>query len=471
VYSIEWIVPVFRKVRTRWLAAACACWASAGQALDLDPAEYPGSLYPSREMQPEEPAPDEQDDGAESVWDAIAAALANNPDVQIARSQFAASKADRFAALGQFLPDIEVTAAYADENLRSATLQTLQDRDGATLGVTAVQPISQGLSAFNRFRSAQARQSQSELAFQSVRLQTALEAAQAHAAVILAREVVDHRVSNLALVSRQFEIVSKRERAGAQGRTGVEQARVRRAQANVDLAAARATLAESEAAYQRVTGRAAPPVFAADDDDLPSATERLEESIEVARRQNPSLNAAEASVQAAKFSKHAAVGDFAPRVTLEGSYFRRFGADQTITQQDEEYQLVARMRMPIFNQGRNIAALRTARASIREAHAQYERTRLSVDETVTRSWRQLTEAVTRRVSAREGIDAAKQSVRGLQMEYEAGQRTVIDVLDGQRDLVQAEISLSQAEFDLRVSRYELAAATGAILDAVDALDR
>lgn len=448
------------------------CWTSAAWALDDSGAQYRGSLYPSDETgEPDlaqdgasQASPIVADQDGDTVADAIEAALAFNPDVEIARSQFAAAKADRFAALGQFLPDIEVTAAYTDENLRSASLQTLTDRDGATLGVTAVQPVSQGLTAFNRFRSARARQSQAELAYLAAQLQTAFAAANAHASVVLAREIVSHRINNLALLSRQFEIVSERERAGAQGRTGVEQARVRRARAQVDLAAARSALADSEAAYRRITGRDPSSPFAPDVYDSSRTPLSLEDSIDRARHRNPSVNAAEAGFKAARYSKSAAAGDFAPRVTLEGSYLRRFDDDPAATQLEEEYQLVARMRMPIFNQGRNIAALRTARASVREAQAQRDQARLFIDETVSRSWRQLVEAEARRAAASLGIDAAKQSVRGLQLEYEAGQRTVIDVLDGQRDLVQAEISLSQAEFDLRVRQYELATATGSLLE-------
>ncbi len=459
-------------VVTAVAGAASAVWAQDDSAVP-----YPGSVYPVEDLNEHLPEPIAVPDGAatdedastrtdgETVVDAIKTALANNPQIEISKSRLDAAKADRFAALGQFLPDVQVTAAYSDESWRSESLQTLQDRDGTTFGVTAVQPLSQGLTTFNRYRSARARASQADLSFLSVRQQVAFNAAQAHAAVVLAREIVEHRISNLALLNRQFEIVSKRAEAGAQGRTGVEQARVRRAQAQVDLGAARAALAQSEAAYQRITGRETPAQFVADDDDRDRTPETLDGSIDLAREYNPAVNASEAGFKAAKFSKGAALGDFAPKVTLEGSYFKRFGADPTLMQEDEEYQLVARLRMPIFNQGRNIADLRSARASERQARAELDSTRLAVDEIVMRSWRQLTEAEIRRVAARQGIEAAEQSVKGLQLEYEAGQRTVIDVLDGQRDLVQAQIGLSEAEFDVRVSQYELAAATGSILEA------
>lgn len=404
----------------------------------------------------------------ETVADAIRAALGNNPQVEIAKSRVDAAEAGRFAALGQFLPDIEVSAAYSDESLRSNSLQTLQDRDGTTLGVTAIQPISQGLSTFNRFRGARASLSEADLAFESVRQQTALAAARAHASVLLARQIVEHRVSNLTLLNRQYEVVRKRQEAGAQGRTGVEQALARRARAQVDLGDARAVLAQSEAAYRRIVGHGAPVKIVQAPYDSSRTPSTLLDSIALAQEANPSVSAAEAASEAAQYSKNAALGDFAPKVTLEGSYFQRFGATQTLTQEDEEYQLVARLRMPIFNQGRTIAGLRTARASVREAHALLDQIRRETEEAVTRSWRQLAQAEFKRIAAKQGIEAAKQSVKGLQLEYEAGQRSVIDVLDGQRDLVQAEISLSQAEFDLRVSQYELAAATGGILRAFGA---
>ncbi len=417
----------------------------------------------------EKPAAEDQasENGAsgETVAIAIQAALRHNPRVDIANAQLDAAKADRLRAFGQFLPEIEATAAYTNDDLRSSTLQTLQDRDGTTVGVTASQPIFQGLSALNRYRESRARLTQSDFALLAALQGTALDAARAHAGVILARAIVDHRVENLNLVTRQFQITERRMEAGAQSRTGVEQARMRRAQTQVDLAQARAVLAEREAAYERIVGHAPPPDLVQNNDKEVVSFSSLDEAQTVALENNPSLNAARQAVKAVEYAKSAAKGDFAPSLALEGSYFRRFGEDSLLApQQDEEYQLVARMRMPIFQQGRNIAGLRSAGATVTEQRGQMTNTQLGVTEAVARSWRQFIEVRTRRIAAEGGIDAAALSVKGLQIEYEAGQRTVIDVLDGQRDLVTAYINLSQAEHDYFVAQYELASATGLILD-------
>ncbi len=466
----------------RLTVLALAGWAPAAVAMDDGADDIRGSIYrgfqldnDSLEMvsvmaragdvqEERTPARHRRTTG-ETVVAAIKAALGHNPQIDFAQSQRRTAKAEQFRALGQFMPEIEATASYANDSWRSQTLQTLQDRDGATVGVTAVQPVFQGLATINRFREARAKLNESDFTLLAARQQTALDAARAHAGVILGRAIVAHRLENLLLVQRQLAVADKRQKAGAQSRTGVEQARMRMAQAQVDLGQARASLAEREAAYVRITGRQAPAEFSPDNVERIGALASLDEALDLAREFNPTVNAAEASWKAAKHAKNAAIGDFAPRLTIEGSYYRRLGEDQLMAAQDEEYQVVARMRMPIFRQGRNIAGLQSAGASVSAEQAQMVTTRLAVDETVMRNWRQLAEAETKRIAAKQGIEAAMQSVKGLELEYEAGQRSVIDVLDGQRDLVQAQISLSQAEFDVRIGQYELAAATGFILEA------
>lgn len=444
------------------LLALAGFTAGAGAQDDAD--SLPGSIYAAFEREPANP--DGGADESETVIGAIRAALAHNPEIRLAEGRKDAAKADRFRALGGFLPNIEASAVYANDDWRSETLPTLTDRDGTTIGVTAVQPVFQGLSAINRYRSARASVSQSDLIVIAARQQTVLEAARAHAGVVLAREIVQHRIDNMGLVNRQLTVAQKRLEAGAQSRTGVEQSRMRLAQAQVDLGQARTVLAEQEAAYIRIVGRPPAANLVPDTRNIASAFASLDQAVDAARNNNPLIAAADFAVDAARHAKNAAKGEFAPDLTIEGSYFKRYGETEILApENEEEYQLVARMRMPIFRQGDTIADLRGAGALVSQQEAQMTATLLSVEETVARSWRQWSEAQARATAARTGIEAAEQSVKGLEMEYNAGQRTVIDVLDGQRDLVIAQINASQAEFDLRASQYELAAATGLILEA------
>ena len=451
-----------RQLRLSLLCISSVCATLGGSASAERSDDVAGSVYDAYKAA-EASETDAEDAG--TVRGAIIAALTHNPQIRIAAAQHYQAKAERFRALGGFLPDIEATATYTDEDWRNSGALPTTGSDGTTIGVTAVQPVFQGLSAINRFRAARSRVLQAELALLSVMQQTALDAARAHAGVILARSIVDHRIENMSLVNRQLTVSEKRAQAGAQSRTGVEQAKMRLAQAQVDLGQARTNLAQQEAAFIRIVGRPPAVGLTPDESNLTELFASAEEAVAAARTYNPAISAADAAATAAKFDKNASLGAFAPRLTLEGSYIRRYGEDPLIpSQEDEEYQLLARMRVPIFRQGGNIAATQSANATVAQQEAQLTAAILAVDEIVYRSWRQLAEASARAIAAKSGIDAARQSVKGLELEYEAGQRSVIDVLDGQRDLVIAQINASQAEFELRVSQYELAAATGAILD-------
>ena len=56
-------------------------------------------------------------------------------------------------------------------------------------------------------------------------------------------------------------------------------------------------------------------------------------------------------------------------------------------------------------------------------------------------------------------------VDGQQAEYSVGRTGIQDVLDGQRDLVFARISLSEAEFEYRRAHYALTALVDRLVPA------
>lgn len=408
-------------------------------------------------------------DPDESVADSIQFALARNPQISLAIAQLDAAKAEKFLAVGKFLPSIEGTASYAHEDWRSRSLETLNQRDGATLGITVRQPVFQGMTGLHRLRAQKSQVRASEFSVLDSKSQIALLAARAHASVTLANEILAHRMSNRALVKEQLEITEARMKAGAQSRTGVEQARMRFAQAAVAVEQARARKSASDAFYTSIVGHAPRKLSVDLQSMIATNTESLDQAIVYAINNNPSLNAARERVRAAQFSKRAAYGNFSPNLNIEGNFFRRY--DQgAITSNVDEYQIVARLRIPLFSQGSNIANLRSTSSETAQQIARQNSEKLSIVELVSRNWGEINAAKRRQAAAKKAIEAAELSVHGLKVEFDAGKRTVIDVLDGQRDLVDTKISLSQADFDLRIANYELAAAMGQLIHTATKTD-
>ena len=200
-----------------------------------------------------------------------------------------------------------------------------------------------------------------------------------------------------------------------------------------------------------------------DDGEFFGAFETLEAATAAGMQNSPILNAARHGADSSRLGVAAAKGDFGPKLFVEGSYLNRLRQQTGLTQEDE-YQVVARMRVPIFAGGRNIGGLRRASAQYAQSKAEYANANLALRETIERSWRQMQLAQTRGVIAARTIEAAEKAVEGLQIEYEAGRRNVIDVLDGQRDLINAQIGRSQADHDYRLAGYELLATIGVLAD-------
>lgn len=75
-------------------------------------------------------------------------------------------------------------------------------------------------------------------------------------------------------------------------------------------------------------------------------------------------------------------------------------------------------------------------------------------------WRQL-EATQQEILAREvTIDTAKSAREGVREEARLGERTVIDVLDAEQEVLEAEAALIQSRRDEMIARIGIAATLG-----------
>ena len=81
---------------------------------------------------------------------------------------------------------------------------------------------------------------------------------------------------------------------------------------------------------------------------------------------------------------------------------------------------------------------------------------------MTQAWGQL-EAAKAQINATQAqVTAAEVALNGVREEARVGQRTTLDVLNAQQDLVNARVALVTAQRDRVVASYTVLAATGAL---------
>ena len=398
---------------------------------------------------------------AQSVADAIAAALRHNPQIAIGEADTDAAEATRFGALGGLLPSVSASISASNEAWRSDQLERLRAEDGVTYSLQFSQPVFQGGSAWNGLKDARASVQAQRLLERENRQLVAQSAATAHAALTLDREIVQHRIQSLDLLLQQVDFTERRREAGAESLISVSQARARMEQEKAELVRAEGSLASTEAAYFRQTGQMPEPAIVPDMNRIGDEIISAADAVAQALKSNPGLLARDDFVAAAQFGERSAKGRLIPSVSVDGQYnvydLNRSAFPSGIPGEDNEFQVVARVTVPLFQQGQNYSGIQSARARLARENAARRDARLAIEEAVSANWNTLQAAAAAIEAAEAAVAAGEIVVEGQQAEYRSGSTSIQDVLDGQRDLVFARISLSQAEFDYRRARYELLA--------------
>ena len=158
--------------------------------------------------------------------------------------------------------------------------------------------------------------------------------------------------------------------------------------------------------------------------------------------QRPDIRAAEQRLISANANIGAARAAFFPRITLTGTVGTAstelsdlFGSGSGL------WSFMPQITVPIFNSGRNRAALALAEVRRHQAVADYERT-------IQQAFREVSDALVARASlerqlaAQERLLAAqRERLRLAQQRYESGVADYLEVLDAQRELFAAEQAL------------------------------
>jgi outer membrane protein len=118
------------------------------------------------------------------------------------------------------------------------------------------------------------------------------------------------------------------------------------------------------------------------------------------------------------------------------------------------------LTVPIYQGGRASAQVRQAKESLGQARIQVDVSRDQVRAAVAAAWSQYEAAKESTRANAEAVKAAQLALNGVIEERNVGQRTTLDVLNSQADLITAQINQVSAERDLVVASYAIASAIG-----------
>jgi outer membrane protein len=257
----------------------------------------------------------------------------------------------------------------------------------------------------------------------------------------------------------------QRQTAGNRGPTDVAQAEARLSLAEAQLETARARLIESRESYIRLVGHApenlqAPP-------PLPVMPDSATTAVTIALENNPELLAARTELAAARFDVDAAGAERLPRLSAVGgvNQYDYLGSLATNTgprngDQGTTAFVGLRLDVPIFQGGRDAALVRQAQAQMSVATEQVvgaERDVVASTRSAFANWRSAEVVVG---ASERGVAANERVLEGLRAETRAGFRPLLDRLNAEQELLNAQVTLVTARRDAYVAGFELLAAMG-----------
>lgn len=403
---------------------------------------------------------------ADTLRDALANAYTSNPTLDAARANQRALDEGVPIARAAGLPSLSGVATYTEFVQKSANSFTAPDRDVDAQASASV-PLYSGGSVKNSLHAAETRISagkddlrSTESSVFSQTVAAYLDVIANEAVVGLNRKSVDVLAVNYKATSDQFEI-------GNLTRTDVAQSNSRLAQARGNLRTAEANLVAAREKYIQIVGKA--PVDLAPPPPLPLLPAAPDEAVAIALQNNPDLLAAQLRSKAAGYDVKIARAALLPKISAFGgvdytNYIGTLGGGSTafgvFTQQQTTAQVGVRASIPIFQGGLPAAQQRQAQAresQTLELEIGTERQVIAGVRSAYSSWRSATDVIATYQTA---VDAAALSLEGVRAERTVGNRTVLDILNAEQELLNAQVQLVTARRNAYVAGFNLISAMG-----------
>jgi outer membrane protein len=396
---------------------------------------------------------------AETLREALAAAYKFNPRLDAARATQRATDEEVPRALSGYRPSVtgSADASYekqiTDGPLGHSNTETLPR--GYTIG--AVQPLFRGFRTINAVSAAEAAVRAGWETLRATEASVLLEAVTAFSDVVRDTAIVRLRENNVTVLTRDLRATQDRFNVGEVTRTDVAQAQARRAAAVAALDLARANLKTSRATFERVIGH--PPSHLVEARATNLLAKSVQANIEISARESPSVVAALYREQAARFNVDLIRGELLPTAQLEANYTKRFEPSSSIDE-SETTLVTGRVTVPFYTGGEVHARVRQAKHTHIQRLQEIEQARTEVQAQVVTAWSQLQAAKAAVESDGTAVSANRIALAGVREEERVGQRTLLDVLNAEQELLNSEVNLATDQRNVVVASYSVLSTIG-----------
>jgi outer membrane protein len=419
---------------------------------------------------------------ADTLEGALVQAYQNNPSLNAQRASVRATDEGVPQALAGYRPRVTATGSvgsqYWDTTTRSTTGPFIPSSNNTNTnntntspythlsgqmtpyggGVTVTQTLYNGFQTANRTRQAESQVQSARETLRVTEQTVLLNAVTAYMNLLRDTAILDLQRRNVEVLQEQLRQTRDRFNVGEVTRTDVAQSESRLASGRSQVLSAEATYKASVATYRQVIGvepgKLAPgsPVDRFSPRTLPSA-------VSLGTATHPQVATAQYNVDVALQAVKVAEGALYPTLSLQGSA-QQNNESSLLGLKSFNALVLGQLTVPIYQGGSEYSLIRQNKETLGQRRLDLDTARDSVRQSIVQSWGQLEAAKANIEATQAQVQASEIALNGVREEARVGQRTTLDVLNAQQELVNARVALVSAQRDRVVASYTLLSSVG-----------
>jgi len=406
-----------------------------------------------------------------TLREALQRAIDSDPAVAASLAQRAADREAGVQERATRLPQLSATGTISttDSEVISTPFGAgFQERyDGWNVAAELRQPLFR-YDFLARGHRADAQDQIGEQAFIQRGQALVVRVAERYLAVLKATNELTLAQAEADAVAKSLSDVRKRYDVQLVAGTDLKEAQARNDLAQASLLTAQQAVASAQDALDETTGNGRAQLFAFKSSTALPALDSLDAEVWLtrARANNPTYQQAVAQVQLAQANVTSRRSEFLPTMDIVATHGRQDMSESRIGSKANNSVIGLELNVPIFAGGGQSSKVREAQARLAQAQAEQARSERELLRETRRLFREVETARAQSLAYQRAVESAQAAEQATRYGYEAGKRTITDVLNAQSNTVQAQRNLDRSRYDALLKMLQLKQQAG-VLDAAD----
>lgn len=406
---------------------------------------------------------------ARSITETVNLAVSSHPQIKSKFYEYQAQDQQIKKVEASFLPQLSLGLGIGHERSTNASTRGVGGDGSAELS-RRESSINLSQLLFDGFKTRWQRESELEsykslaLGLQHLASEVAMQSIENHLSVAANNQVFNFNITNLQAHQKIAKNIKARVRSGKDDYAKVHQIEARLSLSLANVSAAKNNVLKSTADYYRSVGTDAGSelVFQDETFDLPKThAEFVEEVVQfnlLVLSQQKKAKSALALSKAAKNTNY-------PTLRVESGASWNEDLDGVEGENDDLY-IMLRLRYELFNGGANKAEKAQTKLLNQRAGYELDDTRRLVRREAEHAWFTHQSSVERVKLLEDYVALSLLTRTAYDKQFTIGQRSLINLLDAENELLKARLQLVTAQKDLYLSKYQMLNLSGKLLESL-----